>query len=97
MNNYTPGPGEHIEPACRRLVELAKSTHESVMMEFNGTTIVATQESDPAVLSAGYLRELDLRHEDWIKTPKGQRANESGGVLNPALLSIALPPTPNPD
>lgn len=64
MQIYRARFGHDISEECRQLVAMAQ--HGPAQMDFNGITITADKDSDPAALAKFYVDESRRRHEAYI-------------------------------
>jgi hypothetical protein len=72
---HTPG-GECIDTTARNMVSLAKQIGGSVRGEHNGVKLKAGPTTKPASIVRFHRRELNRKHQDYLKSPAYKRDQE---------------------
>lgn len=73
---YESMPGYHIVEACKEAVEMARRDSCNVEFEFNGISLTATPETDPAELAQSFSDECVRRHDAYVASPEYKAQQE---------------------
>lgn len=90
--SYDPSPGTTIEHACKKAVEIAQQSGQSVTFDFKGIAVTAEADSDPQALQDEWTKTMQAQAEAWRNSPEGQQAADESKRLesNPQSKAIRL-------
>lgn len=70
---YKAGCGIHIDAACQEAVAFAQRAGEPQSFDFNGITVVANADSNPAELSAKWSADIEAERVAYQNSAEGKK------------------------